>query len=115
MLNSYRKGLFACAASLVVAAGTTQAGTHSVTIFDGGYFPAVIHVLPGDSIVFENLSEGSHVLRGANDSWTSGPIARASTFHLVVQDETPLTYIGVNQNGSEVFGEISFQPTPLEE
>jgi plastocyanin len=105
VLNSYRKGLFACAASLVVAAGTAQAGTHSVTIFDGGYFPAVIHVLPGDSIVFENLSEGSHVLRGAN----------ASTFHLVVQDETPLTYIGVNQNGSEVFGEISFQPAPLEE
>jgi hypothetical protein len=104
VLNSYRKGLFACAASLVVAAGTAQAGTHSVTIFDWGYFPAV-----------ENLSEGSHVLRGANDSWTSGPIARASTFHLVVQDETPLTYIGVNQNGSEVFGEISFQPAPLEE
>lgn len=115
MLKSYRKGVIALAAAVSFVAGAAQAGTHSVLIMDGGYFPEVIYVQPGDSIVFENMSASAHRLVGQGDAWTSGDISPEDSFEIVVDEQTPLSYSGRDSGGMEVEGALSFDPAPLQD
>ena len=110
---SFRKGACAGAAALALMAGAAQAGNHLVMIVDGGYFPAVTYAKPGDNLVFENKSSGTHTLSGPDNVWESEPIGIDGRYVLNLTNETPLTFMGIASDGIQVSGEISYDDPPL--
>lgn len=113
MLKTYRKGAFALAAALSVLAGAAHAQNHTVLIVDGGYFPAVTYAAVGDVISFENASSDSHEISDPDQTWTSGIISVDSAFDLVIEEDTPLEFVGMGADGLEVNGSISFDAPPV--
>ncbi|WP_432816729.1 hypothetical protein [Sulfitobacter sp. JB4-11] len=131
MLYSFRKGAFALAAAVTLAGTAAQAETHSVLIVDGGFFPPVVHVQPGDEIEFTNNSESVQIITGDAESWTSGEIELDSTYLLAVNEELPHGFVAVivqgeadagegdgdtdagNEGALELYGEFTFEPAPI--
>lgn len=113
MLMIKSKGAIALAAAIGMMTGAAQAANHTVMIVDGGYFPEIVYVAPGDNIVFENWSEAEHVVSGPVGSWASDPIAISGQFMLSVDETTPMTYSGLDIGGIEISGAISFDAPPL--
>ena len=131
MLYTFRKGACALAAAAMFAGTAAQAETHSVLIVDGGFFPTVVYVQPGDQIEFTNNSESVQVITGASDSWTSGEIDLDGSFLLSVDEEMPQNYVAVivdgtadagegdgdddmgNEGALELHGEFTFEPAPI--
>ena len=126
MLTIYRKGIAAgVLAAAVFASGALQAqdtsiqpmtsyqinGFHTIMIVDGGYFPALTFVQPGEKVRFENQSATQHVVTGDGDAWTSGPIADMGTYTIEVKEDTPLVFSGIAADGMRVMGEFSFEET----
>lgn len=122
MLEKFRFGACALAASTTLWATAAQAQIHSVLIMDGSYFPSIIYVQTGDAVVFTNLSSDTHVVSGPEGSWTSGPIAIDATYQLTLTDSTPLQFGGegpidpdTGSPASVMAGEISYDPAPLQD
>lgn len=131
MLYSFRKGTFAIAAAALFAGTAAQAETHSVLIVDGGFFPPIVYVQPGDEIEFVNNSEAVQIISGEGEAWTSGEINLDGAFVLEVNDEMPQSYVAVivqgeadagegdgdddlgNEGALELFGEFTFDPAPI--
>jgi plastocyanin len=130
MLNSCRTGLYALAAAACLVGGvasaqtTTAASTdHDVIIIDGAYFPALIYAQVGDRLIFENASNGVHIIEGPAESWTSGPIPIDGTFTLLLEETTPLVFSAsadtegdsVNEGdvAIEQIGEIRYDAAPV--
>lgn len=131
MLNSCRKGFYAIASAACLlgsasfAQDTSQATAmdHDVLIIDGAYFPDLIYAQLGDSLIFENASDGVHIIEGAAEAWTSGPIAVGGTFTLLLEDTTPLAFSasadteGDSANDGDVvieqIGVITYEPSPI--
>lgn len=108
MLKSTCKGAAALAAALTFSAGAAQADNHVVLIVDGSYFPPVIFAGPGDNIIFRNESGASHVITGAEESWTSGTINGSGSYVLNLTRNTPNTFTGSGGGFEEAVGEIVF-------
>lgn len=131
MLYSFRKGTFALAAAALFAGTVAQAETHSVLIVDGGFFPPLVYVQPGDDIEFVNNSEAVQIITGEGEAWTSGQIDLDGSFVLAVNDEMPQSFVAVivegeadagagdgdddvgNEGALELFGEFTFEPAPI--
>lgn len=109
MLKSYRKGALALAAAMTFSAGAAQADNHVVLIVDGSYFPSVIFASAGDNIIFRNESGSTHVIQGADESWTSGNIGGSASYRLNLTRNTPATFSGTGGGYEEAFGEIIFE------
>lgn len=131
MLISFRKGAFAFAAAATLIGSAAQAETHSVQIMDGGFFPPLIYVQPGDQIEFINSSEAVQVITGDAESWTSGEISVDGSYVLALDDTMPRNFVSViiegeadsgegdgdddigNEEALELFGEFTFEPAPI--
>ena len=131
MLNSFRKGAFAFAAAATMIGSAAQAETHSVLIMDGGFFPPIVYVQPGDDIEFTNSSDAVQTIFGAAESWTSGEIDIDGTFVLSLNDEMPQSFVATivdgeadagegdgdddvgNEEALELHGEFTFEPAPI--
>lgn len=120
MLTTNRKGFCALAAALAVVAGASQlpaqmlGNQNIVTIVDGGYIPSISYIEPGQHLIFENWSEGTHTVGASDGAWTSGPIpTEGGQFTLTVTETTPLLFGGVDLYGVNIEGEISFDEPPL--
>ncbi len=119
MLNSNRKGAFALAAALSLAAGAVQAESHEILIVNGSYFPNSIYANEGDVIIFRNESDGTHTINGPEGTWTSGEITVEGTYQLSLTQETPLTFSGIFASSGdgaaeESTGEIIFEDAPIQ-
>lgn len=108
MLDRIYKGLCAAALAMSVAAPPAHAETVSVLIVDGGYFPAIVHVNEGDTLVFSNASSDTHVVAGPDEAWVSEPIPVDGSFSMELTAETPPTFHGTSSNDTEIYGEIAF-------
>ncbi len=131
MLISFRKGALAFAAAATFAGSAAQAETHSVMIVDGGFFPPVVYVQPGDQIEFVNSSDAVQIITGDAESWTSGELDLDATYLLAVNDEMPKSFVSVvvqgeedaglgdgdddisNEEAFELHGEFTFEPAPI--
>lgn len=133
MLKSFSKGLCAAALAATFTASAAHADNHTVLIMDGGFFPAVSYVKPGDNLIFTNNSAGALVLAGADSSWVSNSIGIDATYVLNVTGNTTMEFVAVDANaavaGDEgetdaeyislddviMEGALSFNEAPLEE
>jgi plastocyanin len=116
MLNSFRMSTFALAAAAACIASPAVSAEHTVLIEDGGYFPTITYAMQGDTIVFVNDSNATQTVSGPNDSWTSGSIPVDGSFALALMEDTPLTFNGgVDLEGLDIEGQISYDPAPLDE
>lgn len=116
MLNSFRMSTFAFAAAAVCIASPAVSEEHTVLIEDGGYFPTITYAMQGDIIVFVNDSDASQAVSGPDESWTSGAIPVDGSFELALMEDTPLIFNGgVDLEGVDIEGEISYEPAPLDE
>jgi len=112
MLNAYRKGAASLATALTFVAGVASAEEHSVIIFELAYFPAVIYVQPGDTIIFTNESGGEHIVTGNNEAWTTGPISSGTEAILVIEPDMQSTFGGEAANAEYIEGNLNFNPPP---
>lgn len=134
MLKKFSKGLCAVAVATSFMATTAQADiVHTVLIMDGGFFPAVTYVKPGDSIHFLNNSEELITLASADESWVSEALATDDDYTLPITANTPLSFVAtfeeaaVSEDEGEVDSEyialdtvvmegaVSFDTAPLDE
>ena len=127
MLKKTLKGACALAVAATFSATAAHADNHTVLVMDGGFFPAVSYVQPGDNVIFTNNSEGEITMSDVNGSWTSDPIAIEGRFVLNITANSAMQFTAsglqeVNDNdvGNDyqevsVIGEISFDPAPLDQ
>ncbi|AXI45427.1 hypothetical protein C1J03_04880 [Sulfitobacter sp. SK012] len=108
MLNTYRAGVAALAATLTFMAGSASAETHNVLILEYAYFPAVTYVQPGDTLIFTNDSGIAHTVVAKDASWTTGEISQGSEKAVVVESSMQSTFLNADEE-TEVAegGEIS--------
>jgi len=116
MLNSFRMSTFAFAAAAACIASPAVSEEHTVLIEDGGYFPTITYAMQGDTIVFVNDSDATQTVSGPEETWTSGSIPIDGSFELALMEDTPLVFLGgVDLEGSDIEGQISYDPAPLDE
>jgi len=99
------KGICAAAAVAAVTATAAQADNHTVLIMDGGFFPAVSYVQPGDNIIFTNNSSGPLRLAGSDSSWSSEAIPVDATYLLNITNSTNHSFVGINQDSGSAGAE----------
>lgn len=109
MLTTLQKGACALIIATSVLVTSAQAAEQEVMIMDLGYFPAVINVVQGDTIVFVNNGAAEHIIEGPSESWVSDPIAIDGTYILEITDETPDTFSGVSSGGELIEGSFSYE------
>lgn len=105
MLGFLRNGSCALAGAALLFGTAAQAEMHRILIMDEAYFPSVIYVQPGDSLMFENTSEATHTIVGENDSWTSGPIAVDGTYVQQIDSDMPLKFTRKSEGDESAAGE----------
>ena len=115
MLKTLTKGACALAVAMTFTGTAAQADWHNIEIDDGAYMPIVTYILTGDNLIFTNESDVTHTINGADDSWTSGPIAPGERYIHYVDKKLPLTFSGEAVDGTIMVGEFTFDPAPLEE
>ena len=131
MLKSRFSGICAAALAATFAASAVKADFHTVLIMDGGFFPPIVYVQPGDDIEFTNSSDAVQTIFGAAESWTSGEIDIDGTFVLSLNDEMPQSFVATivdgeadagegdgdddvgNEEALELHGEFTFEPAPI--
>jgi plastocyanin len=112
MLKTMTKGACAVAAVMSFSAVAAHADNHVIEIVDGNYLPVISYVSAGDSLIFDNETEHTHVINGPDDSWTSGPIAPGASFVLDIDSEMALTFSGESAEGEPMSGEFTFEAAP---
>ncbi len=112
MLEVFRKGTATLATALIFSAGIASAEDHSVIILDQAYFPAVIYVQPGDTVVFSNESGGEHTITAQNDAWTTGPIASGMAHQVLIETGMQSAFGGLAVDAVYMEGSLDFNPPP---
>ncbi|MGJ8627659.1 MAG: cupredoxin domain-containing protein [Sulfitobacter sp.] len=112
MLKTLNKGVCALAVAASFMAAPAMAEDHSVLIMDGGYFPSIIYVNHGDSIIFTNQSDNEHTLSGPEESWVSEPIPANGTYQLNITDQMAPTFSGLDSAGELMEGSYTYEAPP---
>jgi plastocyanin len=123
MLNKF---ILRAAFSAVALAGTAAAASaeeYHVLIMDYAFFPEISYVVPGDVIVFENISGETRNILSDNDTWAILDIADSTTASLEITDDMPAQYFSMVQGGEgdvvdengdvRVDGQMDFNGPPL--
>ncbi len=118
---SFHKGALALAAfTTAISASSAMAETQQVMILDEVFFPAIVYVQPGEQLMFTNDSDRERTVRGADESWTSGPLPFGASFTYTVDTNSPLVFKSLFKTADEESsvsfeGTISFNAPPLSE
>lgn len=98
----------------VVASGfaaSASADTHNVIFVDGGFYPEVTYLDPGDIVIFTNEAESALTAEADDQSWSTGLLAQNASYSLPITSATVLTYSVAGD--SEKAGSLSFEIAPL--
>lgn len=110
--------IFGATLAVFGLATAATAAEHDILILPDTYFPETTYLDPGDTVKFINMSEDSHTIIAANESWTIGPLEPEGDYTLVVDSEIERTFHNANAINSDgsyaVTGDISFEAAPIE-
>lgn len=122
MLNKFFMRAAFTAAAFAGTGTTASADEYHVLMMDYAFFPEVSYVLPGDVIVFENLSGSTRNVNSNNDIWTIEDLADGASVSLTITEGMPVAYYSmvpggegdsVDENGDvRVIGRMNFNGPP---
>lgn len=111
------------AAALSGTAGTASAEEYRILMMDYAFFPEISYVLPGDVIVFENVSGSTRSVIADDASWIVADLEDGSTTSLTIVENMRNEYISLVPGGSEdevdadgnvqVVGRLNFSGPPI--
>ena len=108
----FKPVLFSLAIAVTSLASTASAFNHEIIIEEGGFFPEITYLQPGDNAIIVNGSEYSASVEASDQSWTSKSLSPNEHFVLSISDETVLTFNILGD--AEKTGYMSFSLPPLE-
>ena len=111
------------AAALSGTAGSASAEEYRILMMDYAFFPEISYVLPGDVIIFENISGSTRSVIAEDASWLVADLEDGSTTSLTIVEDMPNEYISLVPGGSEdevdedgnvqVVGRMNFSGPPV--
>ncbi|MGH1575638.1 cupredoxin domain-containing protein [Planktotalea sp.] len=100
-------------AALAASFGTSaSAANFNILIVEGGFFPEITYVQPGDSVTFVNQLTVSATATASDESWSTGPLSVNATYNLPIAAETALIFSYASDSGKS--GVLSFDFAPLD-
>ena len=78
--------------AMTALATTAVAEEHEVVMLGAGFFPEIIHPVPGDTVVFTNAADLPMAATATDESWTTGLIAAGATYTLAITEGMTKTY-----------------------
>ncbi|MGJ8544396.1 MAG: hypothetical protein ACSHWZ_03055 [Sulfitobacter sp.] len=109
MLKKFNKGMLAIvAAASFIAAVPAKAETVDVLILETAYFPEVVFVSEGDTLVFTNQSGSEHTIMGQDDAWTTEAIAAGGSFSMPVSSELHQSFSGNDVDGVSMTATLDY-------
>lgn len=111
------------AAALSGTAGSASAEEYRILMMDYAFFPEISYVLPGDVVIFENISGSTRSVIAGDASWIVADLEDGSTTSLTIAEDMPNEYISLVPGGSEdevdedgnvqVVGRMNFSGPPV--
>ncbi len=111
------------AAALSGTAGSASAEEYRILMMDYAFFPEISYVLPGDVIIFENISGSTRSVIAGDASWLVADLEDGSTTSLTIVEDMPNEYVSLVPGGSEddvdedgnvqVVGRMNFSGPPV--
>ncbi|APX10815.1 cupredoxin domain-containing protein [Tateyamaria omphalii] len=103
----------------LTTATAVSAAEHEILILPDAYFPSILYIDDGDTVIFVNLTESDHNIVAKNGKWAVGPIGPNSTHSMVVEKGTQTTFYDADVVSEEdgtflVEGKMSFGEAPLD-
>lgn len=98
----------------VVASGfasSAAAETRYVIFVDGGFYPEITYLDPGDIVTFTNEAEIALTAEATDQSWSTGSLPQNSSYSLPITETTVLTYSVAGD--PEKAASFSFDLAPL--
>lgn len=106
-----KPALFALTFAAANLATAADAANLDIIFEDGGFYPEITYLQPGDTATIYNGTTTDVVVEATDQSWTSGTLIEEASFVLTMSDSTVLTYT-VSDN-VDIAGFLSFAPAPL--
>ncbi|MGB7317895.1 MAG: hypothetical protein WBC85_08015 [Planktotalea sp.] len=107
----FKPVLFSLAVAATSFASTASADNLNILFVDGGFFPEITYLQPGDTATFINETETSITAEASDQSWTTGLLAQNASYILSVTSTSVLTF---NVAGDPTkAGSLSFDLAPL--
>ena len=78
--------------AMTALATTAVAEEHEVVMLGAGFFPEIIHPVPGDTVVFTNAADLPMAATATDESWTTGLIAAGATYTLAITEGMTKSY-----------------------
>lgn len=107
----FTKAAYVVALTGALFGGAAFAEQHEVEFVEGGFFPPIVYLSAGDTVVFTNYTENTQKVQAADLSWHSGYLGVNSSYVLSVSQYTQLNFH--NAYDTEKTGELSFTAAPL--
>ncbi|MEP5151648.1 hypothetical protein [Planktotalea sp.] len=107
----FKKAFLALAVAASSIASTASADNFNIIFVDGGFFPEITYLFPGDTVTFINETEDTITAEATDESWSTGPLGLNQSYLLPIASDTVLTY-GDPNNISKT-GLLSFDLAPL--
>jgi len=104
----------ALACALSFAAGTASAAEHQVFLVEGGFFPEVVFVQVGDTVVFTNTTNTSENVVAADASWATSEIPTEGAATVAITEDMVLAFAYDEGSEAPKLGNFSFDPAPLQ-
>ena len=92
---------------------------HMVVVTGFSYFPEIVYVQPGDTVLFINKSGTDQTVFARDGSWVVGPLPNNGEASLTITGQTELNYFGLTRRDAAaddtapIGAEMSFLPAPL--
>ncbi len=105
--------LFSVALATTSFASAASAANLNIIFVDGGFFPEITYLQPGDTATFINEEDGPRTAEAIDQSWSTGSLSVNGTYVLSVASDTVLSFTVAGD--ATKAGLISFDLAPLTE
>ena len=114
-----RAKLLGAALACTMSAQAAGAAEHTILIMPDAYFPDIMHVDPGDEVIFVNTTGSSHNIVAKDEAWTIGPIPASGEMRITIVEDQETTYYNADETNSDtgeysVTGYLSFEDAPID-
>ncbi len=111
------------AAALSGTASSASAEEYRILMMDYAFFPEISYLLPGDEVIFENISGSTRSVIASDASWVIDELSDGSTATLTIVENMPNDFLSlvpgeagdeVDEDGNvQVVGRMNFSGAPV--
>lgn len=107
----FKQAFLALTVAASSLASTASADNFNILFVDGGFFPEITYLFPGDTVTFINEADETITAEAIDQTWSTGALGLDQTYVLPIVADITLAYTDVNDAAKA--GLLSFDLAPL--